>query len=167
MRAKQRTGSKVSRFSAAIFSGAMLLSSCGTTPIPDRIPIMQHLQEGTDAQKNGEITEFTRISGRLNRCIGEKTCSIPIIEGQALFNVRFMPEKDGNLSVVVDQVGDGGVSLKMEYSFSAEDRQFKTQFIEYGQWARIKSTDLEVLIKRDGLDSDPYMLLDPMDPAGP
>ncbi len=146
MISRQKLRNRVAPKTAAAALSGLLLLSCGqmTTPLPTQVPIVEHLQKGTDAQKHGDITRLTVISGKLNRCIGKRECNVRINIGDILFIMRFMPEKNGTMEVSVADIGSHGIVLKQEFNFFMEDRQVHFQTIRFGEKTRIDRTDLEV-----------------------
>jgi hypothetical protein len=169
MRARQKISRKVSRTAAAVFSSALLLSSCGlqTTNVPETVQVVKHLQEGNDAQKFREVDWHTYLSGSLAICTREKSCELPVHESNILLNVRFFSDgKDGNMEVLVDKIGEEGVTLRNTFSFHLEDDQIRRQVIPYGKRMKIKNTDLEVTFRR-GDAFETYIRLGPMDTASP
>jgi hypothetical protein len=169
MRTRQKVSKKVSGTAAAVFSSALLLSSCGmpSTNIPETVHVVKHLQEGTDAQKYRDIDWHTKLSGSLAVCTREKHCQIPIQEGNIILNVRFFAGgNDGNMEVLVDKIGDEGITLRNTFSFHLEDNQVRTQLVPYGQKTKIKNTDLEVTFLR-GSSYEAFVRLGPMNPASP
>lgn len=169
MRTRQKISRKVSRTAAAVFSSALLLSSCGIPPtnIPETVHVVKHLQEGSDAQKYREVNWHTYLSGSLAICTREKSCEIPVHESNILLNVRFFSGgKDGNMEVLVDKIGEEGVTLRNTFSFHLEDDQIRRQIIQFGKRTKINNTDLEVLFRR-GDAFETYIRLGPMKTAGP
>lgn len=169
MRARQKVSRKVSTTAAAVFSSALLLSSCGMqqTPIPETVSVVQRLKQGTDAQKYREVNWHTTLSGTLAVCTREKLCEIPVHESNILLNVRFFAGgKDGNMEVLVHKIDEDGVTLRNTFSFSLEDDQTRMQLIPFGKTTKIMNTDLEVIFRRrDSFEC--WVRLGSMNPASP
>ncbi|MBU0527515.1 MAG: hypothetical protein ABH983_01165 [Candidatus Micrarchaeota archaeon] len=166
MISKKTLRNRVAPKAAAAALSGLLLCSCGqmTTPLPTQLPIVEQLQSGTDAQKHGDITRLTVISGKLNRCIGKRTCDVDIHVGDILFIMRFMPEKNGAMEVSIADIGHHGIVLKQEFDFFMEDKQTYFQTIGFGEKTRIDHTDLEIeVIKNRNFETS--IKLRPVDAA--
>jgi hypothetical protein len=151
MISKQKLRNLVAPKAAAAALSGLLLLSCDqmTTPLPTQLPIVEQLQKGTEAQKHGDITSLTVISGKLNSCIGKRTCKVDIHIGDILFIMRFMPEKNGIMEVSIADIGSHGIVLKQEFDFFMEDKQVHFQTIRFGEQTRIDHTDLEIEVIRN------------------
>jgi len=167
MISRQKLRNRVAPKAAAAALSGLLLLSCGQSqsPLPTRVPIVEHLQKGTDAQKHGDITRLTVISGKLNRCIGKSECNVKINKGDSLFIMRFMPEKNGIMKVSVADIGQHGIVLRQEFDFFMEDKQIHFQTIRFGEKAMIDHTDLEVEAVRNK-NYETSIRLRPVDAAG-
>ncbi len=146
MISKQRLRNRIAPKAAAAALTGLLLASCGQaqTPLPAQVPIVEQLQKATDAQKHGEITSLTVISGKFNRCIGKTECEVDVNIGDILFIMRFMPEKNATMEVSIADIGAHGIVLKQEFDFFMEDRQVRYQTVMFGQETRIDHTDLDI-----------------------
>ncbi len=170
MKTRQRVTKKIARAAATAFSSALLLASCGNmhnTPIPESVPVVKHLQEGSDAQKYREVDWHTKLSGSLAICTREEQCEIPVHESDIILNVRFFSGgKDGNMEVLVDGISEDGVVLRNTFSFHLEADQVRRQVVPYGKRTKIDNTDLEVLFRQNNA-FETFVSLGSMNPASP
>lgn len=141
-------------FAALMAAGIMALPGCRAQSASD-IPTIMHVKGYLAkapmglAEENDEPNDYP-LNGTVAACRGVSRCTVEVRPGDLFLNLRFDPQRDGNMEISVISAGGESIGLERRIDFEGGSQTYDYQTLAVGRESVIFNTDLRVRAEKDG-----------------